>query len=153
MLEHWQPYISEEEFNYLVDFVEKTKNNIHVEKCLVLLGSGGNGKTTLINQIVREIGQNSSTSLCFIDTKIGCILANDDALHLPNILLYIIQDFESFPVGTIKRILMQDTLIGYGYNEDTSKRINGNVIVAANSLNVDEMSRELLHIIYMDHKF
>ena len=56
-LDNWKPYLNEEDFEYLINYVENFKNNLPNNKILILLGNGGaNGKSTLITEIENYLG-------------------------------------------------------------------------------------------------
>jgi tRNA A37 threonylcarbamoyladenosine biosynthesis protein TsaE len=55
-LEPWRPFFEENDFEDLIQFVEKTKHNIANNKLLVLFGTGQNGKTKLMKEIANYIG-------------------------------------------------------------------------------------------------
>jgi cobalamin biosynthesis Co2+ chelatase CbiK len=56
-LDNWKPYLNEEDFEYLINYVENSKNNLPNNKILILLGNGGaNGKSTLITEIENYLG-------------------------------------------------------------------------------------------------
>ncbi len=58
VLDIWKPYLSFDNFHHLIQFVENSKNNVHNNKLLILLGNGGpNGKSTLISHISKYIGE------------------------------------------------------------------------------------------------
>ena len=39
-LDNWKPYLNEEDFEYLINYVENSKNNLPNNKFLILLGNG-----------------------------------------------------------------------------------------------------------------
>jgi tRNA A37 threonylcarbamoyladenosine biosynthesis protein TsaE len=64
ILNNWKPYLSEEDFEYLINYVENCKYNMRNNKLLVLLGNGGaNGKSTLIREIVNYL-DNKNYMIC-----------------------------------------------------------------------------------------
>jgi len=52
----WSQYLSQNDYNILVDFVDATKNGQQRDKCLLFHGTGGNGKSTLLKQIHDYLG-------------------------------------------------------------------------------------------------
>ncbi len=64
-LENWKDYLSTDDYNYLAQFMMNIKLSQHShrkdvfygnEKMILLVGPGGNGKTTLIQQIKEYVG-------------------------------------------------------------------------------------------------
>ena len=59
VLDKWKPYLAEEDYEYLISYVEKCKNNLPNHKLLLLFGEGGNGKSTLITEIEKYVDNDS----------------------------------------------------------------------------------------------
>ena len=59
-LDHWKQYLTcEEDFNFLIQFVENAKNKTAVYQIMLLLvGPSGTGKSTLIREIKEYLGPN-----------------------------------------------------------------------------------------------
>lgn len=55
-LNNWKQYLTNDDYNYLIQFVENIKNNIPNDKMIILYGPGRNGKTTLKNDIQEYLG-------------------------------------------------------------------------------------------------
>lgn len=55
-LNNWKQYLKNDDYNYLIQFVENIKNNIPNDKMIILYGPGRNGKTTLKNDIQEYLG-------------------------------------------------------------------------------------------------
>jgi DNA polymerase III delta prime subunit len=56
-LDHWKQYLTcEEDFNYLIQFVENAKNKGPNQAMLLLVGPSRTGKSTLIREIKEYIG-------------------------------------------------------------------------------------------------
>lgn len=55
-LANWQQYLLQEDYEYLVTFVENIKNGFENDKMIILSGPGRTGKTTLKNNIVTCLG-------------------------------------------------------------------------------------------------
>ena len=56
-LDNWKPYLNDEDFEYLINYVENSKNNLPNNKFFILLENGGaNGKNTLITEIENYLG-------------------------------------------------------------------------------------------------
>lgn len=55
-IEEWKQYLSEKDFNYLIQFIENLDRMDKNDKILILTGKPRTGKTTLINKIKKYIG-------------------------------------------------------------------------------------------------
>ena len=55
-LNNWHQYLTNDDYNYLIQFVENIKNNIPNDKMIILSGPGRTGKTTLKNDIQEYLG-------------------------------------------------------------------------------------------------
>ena len=55
-LNNWKQFLTNDDYNYLIQFVENIKNNIPNDKMIILYGPGRNGKTTLKNDIQQYLG-------------------------------------------------------------------------------------------------
>jgi len=50
-LDNWKQYLTNDDYNYLIQFVENVKNNISNDKMIILSGPPRSGKSTLQNDI------------------------------------------------------------------------------------------------------
>ena len=50
-LDNWKQYLTNDDYNYLIQFVENIKNNISNDKMIILSGPARTGKSTLKNDI------------------------------------------------------------------------------------------------------
>ena len=57
-IHEWKQYLTSEDYNYLVEFIENIKNNILNDKIIILFGECKTGKTTLTNTIKTYLGSN-----------------------------------------------------------------------------------------------
>jgi len=48
-------YLTEDQQDHILDFVNNAKNGMKNDKMIILLGSGKNGKTSLVEEIKREL--------------------------------------------------------------------------------------------------
>lgn len=55
-LDYWKQYVTSDDYNYLVEYIENIKNNISNDKMIVLFGKSRTGKSTLINHIKLYLG-------------------------------------------------------------------------------------------------
>jgi tRNA uridine 5-carbamoylmethylation protein Kti12 len=55
-LEDWFQYLNQEDFEYLIQYIENIKNGIPNDKMIILFGYGCNGKSTLIDEINSHLG-------------------------------------------------------------------------------------------------
>jgi hypothetical protein len=54
--EGWFQYLKQEDFEYLIQYIENIKNGIPNHEMIILAGSGRNGKTSLMYEIRRHLG-------------------------------------------------------------------------------------------------
>ena len=62
-LYNWKQYLTDDDYNYLIQYVENVKNNIPNDKMLILSGPGSTGKSTLMDNISLYLGRD----LCRFD--------------------------------------------------------------------------------------
>jgi ABC-type phosphate/phosphonate transport system ATPase subunit len=55
-LDNWKQYLTDEDYNYLIQYIENIKNNIANDKMIILSGPGRSGKSTLIHNISTYLG-------------------------------------------------------------------------------------------------
>jgi predicted AAA+ superfamily ATPase len=55
-LDKWKQYLSEDDYNFLFQYVENVKNNVANDKMIILSGPARTGKTTLKNDIITYLG-------------------------------------------------------------------------------------------------
>ena len=55
-LEDWFQYLKQEDFEYLIQYIENIKNGIPNHEMIILFGIGCNGKSTLIEEIQTHLG-------------------------------------------------------------------------------------------------
>ena len=58
-LNNWKQYLTDDDYNYLLQYVENIKNNIPNDKMIILYGPGRSGKSTLKNDIQQYLGDES----------------------------------------------------------------------------------------------
>jgi len=56
-LDFWRQYLSEEDYLYLINFVENIKHGIPNDQMIILYGKSSSGKTTLISDIEYYVGK------------------------------------------------------------------------------------------------
>ena len=54
--QHWQQYLQQGDFEYLIQYIENVKNGIPNDRMIILLGPSMTGKTTLIDEIGTHLG-------------------------------------------------------------------------------------------------
>jgi tRNA uridine 5-carbamoylmethylation protein Kti12 len=55
-LARWERYLTAEDHRYLMQFIQNVKLDIPNHKMILLCGTGSNGKTTLLNEIMDYLG-------------------------------------------------------------------------------------------------
>ena len=131
-LDNCKPYLNEEDFEYLINYVENSKNNLPNNKFLILLGNGGaNGKSTLITEIENYLG-NENFRRC--DT-------NGSAFFEPIVKVIHISAIDEYKKKYIQQL---KNVIQYGQS------------IIADTNNIEKINKNLLdcvRIIKMEHKF
>ena len=56
-LYNWKQYLTDDDYNYLIQYVENVKNSIPNDKMLILSGPGRTGKSTLMDNISLYLGR------------------------------------------------------------------------------------------------
>jgi len=74
-LEAWKQYLAEDDYSYLIQYVENVKNDISNDKMIILSGEGRTGKTTLKNNIQTYLG----------DEKCGDFMISGEIIYNENI--------------------------------------------------------------------
>lgn len=72
----WKQYLSVEDYNYLVQFVDNMRNGVRNDKMIILCGPSGTGKTTLQNDIYNYVVKDAWT-----DSSERQILLENEKLH------------------------------------------------------------------------
>lgn len=58
-LDNWKQYLSEDDYSYLIKYIENIKHNIPNDKMIILYGPGGSGKTSLKIDIQKYLGNDT----------------------------------------------------------------------------------------------
>lgn len=126
-IQKWKDYLSNEDYNFLINYINNLNNDIINDKILILYGEGGTGKTTLINDIRKNIKQYKITIPSgFSYDKIKCI-------------------YEYNPAG--RRYYVETIL-------DSFEKSNQSIIIETISLeNIDKKILEKSKIIYLTNVF
>tara|TARA_Y200000002_G_scaffold370377_1_gene365787 strand:+ start:797 stop:1213 length:417 start_codon:yes stop_codon:yes gene_type:complete len=69
--DNWKQYLSDDDYLFLMSYLENIKNNLPNNKMVILCGPGRNGKSTLIKEIIEYLG----------DERCGMQPASDDIIH------------------------------------------------------------------------
>lgn len=77
-LENWKQYLMENDFQYLIQYIDNIKNNISNDKMIILVGPSKSGKSTLLNDISTSLGY----ELCDVSIMSGDIIHNEDIKKL-----------------------------------------------------------------------
>uniref|UniRef100_A0A6C0F483 ATPase AAA-type core domain-containing protein n=1 Tax=viral metagenome TaxID=1070528 RepID=A0A6C0F483_9ZZZZ len=56
ILHNWEQYLKQDDYNYLIQYVENVKNNIPNDKMIILSGKPRTGKTSLKKDISNYLG-------------------------------------------------------------------------------------------------
>ena len=93
-------YLTEDQQDHILNFINNAKNGMKNDKMIILLGSGKNGKTSLMNEIKRELDSYCDNfklrNLINNPTRKMIILDNDNLFRMrvseQEILYYLICD-------------------------------------------------------------
>jgi tRNA A37 threonylcarbamoyladenosine biosynthesis protein TsaE len=131
-LEHWKPYLKTDDYDYLTTFIENIYQNIVNQKIVILVGSGCNGKTTLINQIVEKIGGEDI-----------CCRTLHDITENPNRKIVVLDDYEDIDDEQAEFLLFLRVVL----NKE-------NIVMTAISIEgIPKTLRPYAKIILMEHLF
>ena len=131
--EEWSQYLSEKDFNYLIQFIENLDKMVKNDKILILTGKPRTGKTTLINQIKKCIGIEH-----FHDNK----YLNGEMFFEPSKLALHICGIEEYP-EKVYIIALQNFL-------------KNNISIITDTNSIEKIAPEILeksYIIEMTHIF
>ena len=56
-LQNWKQYLLDDDYNFIVNYIENIKNNILNDKMIILSGPGRSGKSTLKKDIQSYLGE------------------------------------------------------------------------------------------------
>ncbi len=101
-------YLTEDQQDHILDFVNNAKNGIKNDKMIILLGSGKNGKTSLVEEIKRELDSYCEnfklSNLINNPNRKMIILDNDNLFRMrvseQEILYYLICDRKENIIAT-----------------------------------------------------
>ena len=77
-LDNWKQYLTNDDYNYLIQYIENIKNNISNDKMIILYGPSKTGKSTLIKDIQKYLGH----ELCGKFMLSGEIIYNENIKKL-----------------------------------------------------------------------
>lgn len=157
MLENWKNYIDPVELQNLINFIESVKNGeVLTDKFLVINGDYCTGKSTLLNNIINEIGINNTAELYCSSLKNDCFENN----KLSNKLVIFDEDNHEDSITSlsskIKQILSRDISFYKReiYKEKEEFIPTSNVILVTRSLNkLDEALLRRAMVVNLTHKF
>jgi ABC-type phosphate/phosphonate transport system ATPase subunit len=139
-LEGWFRYLKQEDFEYLIQYIENIKNGIPNHEMIILFGHGCNGKTTLINEIITHLGDELINEvydvrelICEEDIR-PLVLLREEILHRTTQNYKYIRTFANAVINFINYGV---SFIGIAYQLDT----------------VNERILEHSRIIEMTHRF
>ncbi len=152
-LDQWENYLSTDDLNTIKEFLTKTQNGEKLPYYLLFYGTGGNGKSTLVNEIISYLGEENCKRVL---SGRDVIVAYDG----PTKLLVFGDHVNMIQLpGLIKTVLSNDfTYVHSLYKKDFSqtKKLNANSIVVTNDIsfleNNDGLKRRT-KIIKFTHKF
>jgi ABC-type lipoprotein export system ATPase subunit len=79
-LDNWKQYLHNDDYNYLIQYIENVKHGISNDKMILLSGPSRSGKSTLIKDIQTYLGDD----LC------GHFMMSGDIIYADNITPFLI---------------------------------------------------------------
>jgi len=112
-LDTWKQYLTEDDYSYLIQYVENVKNDISNDKMIILSGEGRTGKTRLKNDIQTYLGGEKcgdfmiSGEIIYSENikKLGLFCGIDDIYSSKknnNAIINLIKYKQSFIADTIR---------------------------------------------------
>ena len=134
-LDSWKQYLIEDDYNFLIQYIENIKHNILNDKIIILSGPGRTGKSTLINDIQIYLG----------DEYCGTYMLSGEIIYSKN----------------IKRLVIFCEIDEVHYSSKKTNNAIINLIAYKQSLisvtnNIEKVNHELIKhskIIQMNHIF
>jgi predicted AAA+ superfamily ATPase len=80
-LDNWRRYLSEDDYTYLIQYIENIKNDIPNDKMIILSGPSRTGKSTLMNDIQIYLGRD-----LWGYSYPSCEIINNK--HIPRLVLF-----------------------------------------------------------------
>lgn len=145
MLANWSQYLSNENINKIESFVNDSINGIKRHKIMTFYGTGNNGKTTLIKEIINIIGQHKCVNIHKV--------YNADFNADPN-MFYCYELNDNADILLLKSVNSGIVIKKNGLSLGQIINLHGNVLVETNTLNgtvVDIL--EDLEVIHFTHTF
>jgi len=62
-LDNWKQYLSDEDYIYMIQYIENIKHNVSNDKMIILAGLDRTGKSTLKNDIQKYLGDDTCENL------------------------------------------------------------------------------------------
>ena len=141
-LHSWSQYLKQDDYDYLIQYIENVKNNIPNDKMIILSGKGGNGKTTLIEDIRKYLGEEF-----FKSTNYESFV--NDIIYCENIKQKLVSLYDEISCLTER---------SYRYNKVKAVinfiKYNQSMITMTNQIEkVNEKILEYSRVITMEHVF
>lgn len=123
-LDNWKQYLSDDDYSFLVTYVENIKNDIPNDKMIILCGPGRNGKSTLIQQVLDYLGKD----ICEVQLATNDIIYNENIKKLVVLsglcvivrsrkknkaMINLIKYKQSFIAETVALELVSDKLLAF----------------------------------------
>ena len=152
MFDHWRNYLSIEDIEKIESFVTDTRHGISRDKMLVFYGTGNNGKSTLLREIMGIVGK-ESVSKFDNDTSPDEII-NKKLIYIEDVEEELIDNTMTI---RIKEILSRSTIRFRELCTDKiiKCRITGNIIYVTNKIptSVTNSLQRRIDIIQFNHVF
>lgn len=130
-LASWSQYLRQNDYEYVIEYVENLKNNRKNDKMMILSGPGRSGKSTLIRDIFSYIGKDE------------CIYCGQDGSEIYGPLYKLWNVCDISDQTKKKNIQLFENLIEYGQSiiSDTPhvERVNSRILAKARIIQMEHI--------------
>jgi ABC-type lipoprotein export system ATPase subunit len=132
-LDNWKQYLTNEDYIYLIQYIENIKNNISNDKMIILSGPSRSGKSTLRNDIQKYLGDEN----CGIFMMSGEIIYNENIKKLGFFCgIDEITNSKKNNIAIINLIKYKQSLIA---ETNHLERLNNNLLEFSKIINMDNI--------------
>ena len=153
MLENWSEYINQNDLDKIRNFVSESidKNKDH-NTIMIFCGTGSNGKTTMINEIMNIVGKQNCEHSAF--NAINCV-GGDHYISKKLLIFNDIDTLDTKMESVLKQLTSNDKMTTRRLYEDSiCMKPKSNIIIETNKMfGIPNTLLEKTTIINFEHKF